>query len=123
MTFWLLQTLGDVAPDLVERAAQPPRKAHPLRWVAAVAAAAVMVAVVGVWWQHRPEDQPPIINSDTPIGDTTSTTMDTITSTQPTTTTTEPNGTGGDEKSCVVHRGDYHGIPIRPDAVGKEVHF
>ena len=100
MTFWLLQALGDVDPDLVERAAQPPRKAHPLRWVAAVAAAAVMVAGVGMWWQHRPASQPPIMNSDTPVGDTTSTTMNTITPTQPTTTTTEPNGTGGDEWSC-----------------------
>ena len=71
MTFWLLQTLGDVDPDLVERAAQPPRKAHPLRWVAAVAAAAVMVTGVGVWWHNRPEDNLPIINSDTPIGSTT----------------------------------------------------
>ena len=121
MTFWLLQTLGDVAPDLVERAAQSPRKAHPLRWVAAVAAAAVMVAGVGVWWQHRPENQPPIINSDTPVGDTTSTTMNTITPTQITTTTTEPNGTGGDEKCCVVHN-MYHSIPVSPDAVGKEVY-
>ena len=39
--FDLLQAIGDVDADLVERAAQPPRKAHPLRWVAAVAAAAV----------------------------------------------------------------------------------
>ena len=110
MTFWLLQTLGDVDPDLVERAAQPPRKAHPLRWVAAVAAAAVMVAGVGVWWQHRPEDQPPIMNSDTPVGDTTSTTMNNTVSTQPTTTTTEPNGTGGDTYSCEAHSSWYHSI-------------
>ena len=46
---WLMQALGDIDPDLVERAAQPHRKPHPLRWVAAVAAAAVMVAGVGVW--------------------------------------------------------------------------
>lgn len=131
MTFWLLQTLGDVDPDLVERAAQPPRKAHPLRWVAAVAAAAVMVTGVGVWWHNRPEDNLPIINSDTPVGDTTSTTMDTITPTQPTTTTTEPTtttttndggGTGGDEKSCVVHNATYHSIQIGPNQVGKELY-
>ncbi len=122
MTFWLLQTLGDVDPDLVERAAQPPRKAHPLRWVAAVAAAAVMVAGVGVWWQHRSESQLPIINSDTPVGDTTSTTMNNTVSTPPTPPTTEPNGTGGDEKSCVVHTLDYHTISVSPDAVGKELY-
>ena len=121
MTFWLLQMLGDVDPDLVERAAQPPRKAHPLRWVAAVAAAAVMVVGVGVWWHNRPEDQPPIINSDTPVGDTTSTTMNNTVSTPPTTTTTEPPGIGGDDKSCVVHN-MYHSIPVFPDAVGKEVY-
>ena len=119
MTFWLLQAMGDIDSDLVERAAGKPRKTHPLRWVAAVAAAAVMVTGVGVWWHNRPEDNLPIINSDTPIGDTTSTTMNNTVSTQPTTTT---NGTGGDEKSCVVHSGYYHGIPIRPDAVGKEVY-
>ncbi len=109
MTFWLLQTMGDVDPDLVERAARSPRKVHPLRWVAAVAAAAVMVAGVGVWWHNRPDDNtPPIMNSDTPIGDTTTTTVDTITPTQPTTTTTQPNGTGGDEWSCDAHNGWYH---------------
>lgn len=63
----LMQALGDIDPDLVERAAQPHRKPHPLRWVAAVAAAAVMVAGVGVWWQHRPDETPPIVKSDTPI--------------------------------------------------------
>lgn len=66
---WLMQALGDVDPDLVERAAQPPRKRHPLRWVAAVAAMAVMVTGVGVWRQHRPEDTLPISNSDTPVED------------------------------------------------------
>ena len=122
MTFWLLQTLGDVDPDLVERAARSPRKTHPLRWVAAVAAAAVMMVGVGVWWQHRPEDKPPIINSDTPVGDTTSTTMNNTVSTQPTTTTTnDGGGIGGDEKCCVVHN-MYHSIPVSPDAVGKEVY-
>ena len=123
MTFWLLHTLGDVDPDLVERAAQPPRKAHPLRWVAAVAAAAVMVAVVGVWWQHRPEDQPPIMNSDTPVGDTTasSTSPSTAIVEPTTTTTTKPPETGGDEKCCVVHN-MYHSISVSPDAVGKEVY-
>ena len=122
MTFWLLQTLGDVDPDLVERAAQPPRKAHPLRWVAAVAAAAVMVAGVGVWWHNRPEDNLPIINSDTPIGDTTaSSTSPSATIEPPTTTTTKPPETGGDEKCCVVHN-MYHSIPVSPDAVGKEVY-
>jgi hypothetical protein len=122
MTFWLLQTLGDVDPDLVERAAQPPRKAHPLRWVAAVAAAAVMMVGVGVWWQHRPEDQPPIMNSDTPVGDTTSTTMNNTVSTPPTTTTTEPPAIGGDEKSCVVHNATYHSIQISSNQVGKELY-
>ena len=137
MTFWLLQTLGDVDPDLVERAAQRPRKAHPLRWVAAVAAAAVMVAGVGVWWHNRPEDQPPIVNSDTPIGSTTdgdtpigqttysTTTTTTTTTTEPTTTTTtnDGGGTGGDDKSCVVHNTIlYHTIPIGPDVVSDEVY-
>ena len=121
MTFWLLQTLGDVDPDLVERAAQPPRKAHPLRWVAAVAAAAVMVAGVGVWWQHRPADTPPITDSNTPTGQTATTT--TITTEPTTTTTTEPPAIGGDDKSCVVHNTIlYHTIPIGPDVVSDEVY-
>jgi len=104
MTFWLLQTMNDIDPDLVERAAQRPRKVYPLRWVAAVAAAAVMVVGVGVWWQHRPEDKPPI---DGPVDPTVSTTTDggavpstTTQTTQITTTTTESLGIGGDEESC-----------------------
>ncbi len=113
MTFWLLQTLGDVDPDLVERAAQPPRKAHPLRWVAAVAAV-VMAVGVGIRWynppKHTPPIAPPTVHSDTPIGDTTSTTMNNTVSTQPTTTTTEPNGTGGDTYSCEAHSSWYHSI-------------
>ena len=126
MTFWLLQTLGDVDPDLVERAAQPPRKAHPLRWVAAVAAAAVMVVGVGVWWHNRPEDQPPIApptTHTTPIGDTTaSSTSPSATIEPPTTTTTKPPETGGDEKSCVVHNATYHSIQIGPNQVGEELY-
>lgn len=132
MTFWFLQAMGDIDPALVERAAQPPRKAHPLRWVAAVAAAAVMVAGVGVWWHTRPADTLPIappdhnttstattVNGMTP---TESATTTTATTAQTTTSTTEPLGTGGDEKSCVVHTLDYHTIPVSPDAVGKEVY-
>ena len=61
--FDLLQAIGDVDADLVERAAQRPRKRQPLRWVAAVAAA-VMVAGVGVWWHNRPENTPPIAPPD-----------------------------------------------------------
>ena len=125
MTFWLLQAMGDVDPDLVERAAQPPRKAHPLRWVAAVAAAAVMVAGVGVWWHTRPEDTPPVIHSTNPTGNTTTvgdiTPPTTTTTIEDTTTTTEPLGTGGDEWSCVVHN-LYHSIPVSPDAVGEELY-
>lgn len=60
--FDLLQAIGDVDADLVERAAQRPRKRQPLRWVAAVAAAAVMMAGIGVWWHTRQNDTPPIDN-------------------------------------------------------------
>lgn len=121
MNFWLLQALGDVDLDLVERAAQPPRKAHPLRWVAAVAAAAVMVAGVGVWWHNiRPEDKPPVTHSTNPTNEPiTATTVGGVI-TGP--TTTEPNGTGGDDKSCVLHNLLYHSIPVSPSAVGKEVY-
>ena len=147
MNFWLLQAIGDIDPDLVERAAQPPRKAHPLRWIAAVAAAAVMVAGVGVWWHTRPENKPPITppadsttttTTNEPITATTvggvitvpTTTTTTITTTvtttepttQPTTTPDNPPDTGGDDKSCVVHSLLYHSIPVGPDAVGKEVY-
>ena len=124
MNFWLLQAIGDIDPDLVERAAQPPRKAHPLRWVAAVAAAAVMVVGVGAWWLNRPEGKPPITppadsttttTTNEPITATTvggvitpTTTTTTITTTvtttepttQPTTTPDNPPDTGGDEWSC-----------------------
>ena len=114
MTFWLLQAMNDIDPDLVERAAQRPRKVYPLRWVAAVAAAAVMVVGVGVWWQHRPEDQPPIAPPDNTTTTTTTmgttTTVDGIISTQTTTaptptettttTTNDGGGVGGDEWSC-----------------------
>ena len=126
MTFWLLQALGDIDPDLVERAAHRPRRVQPLRWVAAVAAAAVMVAGVGVWWHNRPDAQPPIAPSTThtttPMGDTTGSVGGTTAPTQITTTTTEPPGIGGDEWSCVVHTGEYHSIPVSPDAVGKELY-
>ncbi len=142
MTFWLLQAMNDIDPDLVERAAQRPRKVYPLRWVAAVAAATVMMVGVGVWWHNRPEDQPPIAPPDNnttsttaPMGTTTTahgiastqtTTAPTLTETTPTTTTTttipdDPPGVGGDDKSCVVHN-MYHSIPVSPDAVGKEVY-
>ena len=69
MNFWLLNAIGDIDPDLVERAAQRPRKVLPLRWVAAVAAA-VMVVGLGAWWLNRPADKPPI----TPPADSTTTT-------------------------------------------------
>lgn len=122
MTFWLLQTMNDIDPDLVERAAQRPRKVYPLRWVAAVAAAAVMMVGVGVWWQHRPEDTPPVTHSTNPTGDTAISTTSPISTEIPTTTTTEPNGIGGDDKSCVVHNGDYHTICVPPKAVGEELY-
>lgn len=45
-----------------------PRTCGMRRYVAAVAAAAVMVAGVGVWWHTRPEDTPPIAPSvDNPV--------------------------------------------------------
>ena len=135
MTFWLLQAMNDIDPDLVERAAQRPRKVYPLRWVAAVAAAAVMVVGVGVWL-NRPADTPPIAPPDNtttttaPMG--TTTTMDGIISTQTTTaptptettttTTNDGGGVGGDDKSCVVHNGDYHTICVPPKAVGEELY-
>lgn len=126
MTFWLLQAMNDIDPTLVKRAAQRPRKVHPLRWVAAVAAAAVMVAGVGVWWHTRPEDTPPVIHSTNPTGNTTTvgdiTPPTTTTTIEDTTTTTEPLGTGGDDKSCVVHNAGYHSIQIGPEEVGQELH-
>lgn len=118
----LMQALGDIDPDLVERAAQPHRKPHPLRWVAAVAAAAVMVAGVGVWWQHRPEDIPPVTHSTNPTGDTASSATSPISTEIPTTTTTEPPGIGGDDKSCVVHNATYHSIQIGPNQVDQELY-
>ena len=146
MNFWLLQAIGDIDPDLVERAAQRPRKVLPLRWVAAVAAAAVMVVGVGAWWLNRPEGKPPI----TPPADSTTTTATngpitattvggvitpttttttittTVTTTEPTTQPTtvpdDPPATGGDDKSCVVHSLLYHSIPVDPDAVGEELY-
>lgn len=140
MTFWLLQAMNDIDPDLVERAAQRPRKVYPLRWVAAVAAAAVMVVGVGAWWLNRPEGKPPIappddstttatkesVTSTTATSTTTATiTTSAITTeptTQPTTTPDDPPGVGGDDKSCVVHSGDYHTICVPPKAVGEELY-
>ena len=143
MNFWLLQAIGDIDPDLVERAAQPPRKAHPLRWVAAVAAAVVMVAGLGLWWNNtRPENKPPVTHSTNPTNEsitattvggvitasttTTTTITTTVTTTepttQPTTTPDNPPDTGGDDKSCVVHSLLYHSIPVGPDTVGQEVY-
>lgn len=123
MTFWLLQTMNDIDPDLVERAAQRPQKVYPLRWVAAVAAAAVMMVGVGVWWQHRLEDTPPVTHSTNPTGDTVSSTTSPISTEIPTTTTTnDGGGVGGDDKSCVVHNATYHSIQIGPNQVGKELY-
>ena len=116
MTFWLLQALGDVDPDLVERAAHRPRRVQPLRWVAAVAAAAVMVAGIGVWWYNRPEGTaaitPSTTHTTTPMRDTTGSVGGTTAPTQITTTTTELPGIGGDDKSCTVHNALYHNIEI-----------
>ncbi|MBQ7088567.1 MAG: hypothetical protein IJN04_02890 [Clostridia bacterium] len=112
MTFWLLQAMNDIDPDLVERAAQRPRKAHPLRWVAAVAAAFVMVAGVGVWWHNRPEDIPPVTHSTNPTGDTAISTTSPISTEIPTTTTTAPNGIGGDEWSCDGCSYLYHNFDV-----------
>ena len=138
MMYFLLQAIGDVDPDLVERAAQRPRKVYHLRWVAAVAAAVVMVVGVAAWWLNRPENPLPIAPPpDDTVSSTASTTITTTvngssttestTSTTPTETTTttttvpdDPPGIGGDDKSCVVHGMLYHSIQISPDQVGEE---
>lgn len=98
--FTLLQAFGGVDAALVERAARPHRKAHLLRWVAAVAAAAVAVTALGVWWLggDTPDD-PGVVPS---VSD-------------PSPSTTVPNdgdGTGGDERSCPLHGLDYHTIGL-----------
>lgn len=113
--FWLLQAIGDVDPALVERAADPPRKPHPLRFLAAAAAAAVMLAGLGLWWHNRPGDTPPVTHptgstgSIAPTGSSGSTAT-TVTTAQssPTTTTTTGTGTGGDLWSCDTHNPWYH---------------
>lgn len=98
--FTLLQAFSDVDADLVERAAQPHRKVYPLRWVAAVAAAAVAITALGVWWFNGRTPDTPLVP---PLG-----------STSTTTSTTTPNGggTGGDEWSCPMHSLDYHTIGL-----------
>ena len=130
MPFTLLQALGDVDPALVERAAQPRRKVYPLRWVAPVAAAAVMVTALGVWWwggrsPDTPTVTPPITTTTThgtAMTDTVgSTTTTTATATTTTATTFDGTGTGGDEKSCVAHHWEYHTISISPAQVGEDV--
>ncbi len=62
MSFWLLDTIGDVDADLVERASQPlpVRKTKPLKWMAAVAAVLVVALGVGLWFGHGDLTLPPI---------------------------------------------------------------
>lgn len=107
--FFLLQSIGDIDPALVERAARPLRRVRPLRWIAAVAAAAVAVGAVGAWWFNgRTPDTPSVAPPVT------------------TTTTTRPDdghGSGGDEKSCVVHGLEYHSISISPKQVGEDLYY
>lgn len=55
------------------------------RYVAAVAAAAVMMAGVGTWWLTRPEDKPPV--TDTIVTDATGNTTTTDSAADTTTTT------------------------------------
>jgi len=57
----LLQAIGDVDADLVERSAQKPAvKRHLAYRLTAVAAAVALVAGLGLWWHTRPEEKPPI---------------------------------------------------------------
>ena len=58
------------------------------RYVAAVAAAAVMVTGVGVWWYTRPADKPPVTQSDASPDTATSTTGNTTVTTDGTSSTT-----------------------------------
>ena len=108
----LAQALGALHPktdvSAVAGAMPAPAAATPVsvsrihrvrRYVAAVAAASVMVAGVGTWWLTRPEDKPPVIPADT-VTTTTVTTAptegeDTTTTTASTTVPTAPTTTDG----------------------------
>ena len=97
----LMDAIGTIDADLVERAARRPTLTlHPLLRFAAVAAALVitLAAGAGVWFGLDGRQNPPI---DDPVA------------TDPATTTTDnrennPDGTGGDNNACVVHSLLYH---------------
>ncbi|MBR3778486.1 MAG: RHS repeat protein [Clostridia bacterium] len=78
------------------------------RYVAAVAAAAVMVTGVGVWWYTRPEDKPPVIPADTATtttgsaADTTTTTVGTAGSTDATGSTSAIGSTSATTDGTVA---------------------
>lgn len=97
----LMDAIGTIDADLVERAARRPALTlHPLLRFAAVAAALVitLAAGAGVWFGLDGRQNPPIDNPDT---------------TNPTTTTTTQStgdGTGGDW-SCPEHSELFHWIP------------
>ncbi len=116
--YFLLQALGDIDSELVERAAQTPLRVRPLPWVAAVAVAAVMVTALGIWWFNgrspdTPSVTPPSITTTDGTTTMNKTTTTTNTTESSTTTTTHPDdGTGGDQWSCPVHSLDYHTIGL-----------
>ena len=88
MDLWLMNAIGDVDADLVERAALPPTvRAHrTVKWTAAVAAMLVLAVSVGVLFGNSGSKPP--VTPDASVSDVSQTTDDTTITTEKTTTTT-----------------------------------
>ena len=58
----LLDAIGTIDADLVERAAEPPevKRYRSIRWTAVVAAALALAVGLGLWWHVRPEEKTPV---------------------------------------------------------------
>ena len=94
MDLWLMNAIGDVDADLVERAALPPpvRAHRTVNWTAAVAAVLVLAVSVGVLFGNSGSKPP--VTPDVSVSDVSQTTEDTTTTTtEKTTTTTEKTTT------------------------------
>ena len=93
---WLMNAIGDVDADLVERAATPPpaRARRTVKWTAAVAAVLVLVVSVGVLFGGDLNDKPPV-TPDISVSDVSQTTTDTdsTTATTPTASSTATSAT------------------------------
>lgn len=58
----LMDAIGNIDADLVERAAEPPavKRYRSIRWTAVIAAALALAVGLGLWWHVSPKEKTPV---------------------------------------------------------------